>query len=51
MQDLQPYFRAVGILKAIRQLIRLRAATSRPIGFVTPKNGKNKPQARAAKRS
>ena len=40
----------VGILEAIRQLMRPPAATSRPIGFVTPKDSKNKPQARAAKR-
>ena len=26
------------------------AATSRPIGFLTPKDNKNKPQAKAAKR-
>jgi hypothetical protein len=36
----------VGILEAIRQLMRPPAATSRPIGFVTPKDNKNKPQAR-----
>ena len=40
----------VGILEAIRQLMRPPTATSRPIGFVTPKDSKNKPQARAAKR-
>ena len=41
----------VGILEAIRQLMRPPAATARPIGFVTPKDNKNKPQARGAKRS
>ena len=41
----------VGILEAIRQLMRPPAATSRPIGFVTPKDSKNKPQTKAAKRS
>ena len=41
----------VGILEAIRQLMRPPAITSRPIGFVTPKDNKNKPQARGAKRS
>ena len=40
-----------GILEAIRQLMRPPVATSRPIGFVTPKDNKNKPQARGAKRS
>ena len=41
----------VGILEAIRQLMRPPATTARPIGFVTPKDNKNKPQARGAKRS
>ena len=41
----------VGILEAIRQLMRPPAATSRPIGFVTPKDSKKTPRTRAAKRS
>lgn len=40
-----------GILEAIRQLMQPPQATSRPIGFVTPKEGRNKPSSRTTRRT
>ncbi len=40
----------VGILEAIRQLMQPPRAASRPIGFVTPKEGKDNPSGRATRR-
>lgn len=39
-----------GILEAIRQLMQPPQATSRPIGFVSPKEGRNKPSGRTTRR-
>jgi hypothetical protein len=39
----------VGILEAIRQLMQPPQASSRPIGFVTPRENKNKPAGRSEK--
>lgn len=41
----------VGILEAIRQLMQPPQATSRPIGFVTPKETKNKPASGSTRRT
>jgi hypothetical protein len=39
-----------GIFEAIRQLMQPPQGTSRPIGFVTPKEGRNKPSGRTTRR-
>ncbi len=39
----------VGILEAIRQLVQPPQVTSRPIGFVTPKDARHKPSGRKTK--
>lgn len=40
----------VGVLEAIRQLMQPPQVASRPIGFVTPNEGKKKPSGRATRR-